>query len=353
MSAEKSPLPDFLTLNPVVARLRDVYNAFHDRRASLGLSNPGTIEKIAQEVQRDVFLNNYAFTGLRADITKAFSVMPMFQVSHSLSMGSQMLPPYGFAALYGSSKVFMQANLDSDLSLNGRFNYRWSSSFITKTSVQLAQGQAMANFENDYTGADFSASLKMMNPSILDGGLTGIFVGSYLQSLTPRFALGLEGVWQRAAMNRGPEMLVSYAAKYKGDDWIASAQLLAAGGISASYWRRLTERVETGVDVSLQFAGLGMAPGGMMSSVKKEGVTTIGAKYDFRASSFRAQIDSQGKLGCLLEKRVAPQVQVTFAGEIDHPKNTAKVGLAVSLEAADEDVMAQQERTGEVASPPF
>lgn len=212
----------------------------------------------------------------------------------------------------------MQANLDSDISLSGSFNYRWNSALVTKTRVNLAQGQAMANIENDYNGADFSASIKMMNPSILEGGLTGIFVGSYLQSITPRLALGLEGVWQRAAMNRAPEFLCSYAAKYKGDNWIASGQILAAGGVQASYWRRLMERVETGVDVNLQFAGLGA--NSMMGPVQKEGTTTIGAKYDFRASSFRAQVDSKGKLGCLLEKRVAPSVQVTFAGEIDHPK---------------------------------
>lgn len=176
----------------------------------------------------------------------------------------------------------------------------------------------MLSLEQDYTGADFNASIKAMNPSMLDGGLTGIFVGSYMQSVTPRLALGLEGVWQRAAVDHGPEMAMSYAARYRGEDWVGSAQMLAQGGVQASYWRRLTEKVEAGVDVTLQFAGLN---GGMMGGRGgKEGVTTLGAKYDFRASSFRAQVDSQGRLGCLLEKRVAPPVQVTFAGEIDHAK---------------------------------
>lgn len=216
-------------------------------------------------------------------------------------------------------KVFMQANVDNDFSLSGRFNYRWTSGFVTKTSMQVAPGpgQSMLQLENDYTGADFSASLKAMNPSILDGGLTGIFIGSYLQAVTKRLSLGLEGVWERAAMTHGPQCLVSYAARYKGDDWIASGQLLASGGVQGSYWRRLTEKVEAGVHVNLEFAP-GMAQ--MMGAPSKDATTTIGAKYDFRASTFRAQIDSKGKLGCLLEKRVAPPVQVTFAGEIDHAK---------------------------------
>src|ERR1700759_5684456 len=110
----------------------------------------------------------------------------------------------------------MQANLDYDFSFTGRFNWRWSPSFVTKTNVQLADMQAVCSFEHEYNGADFNASLKMMNPSILDGGLTGIYVGSYLQSITPRLALGMEGVWQRAAMNRAPELVISYAARYKG-----------------------------------------------------------------------------------------------------------------------------------------
>lgn len=96
---------DLLTNNGVFKKLQSYYTAYSDRREALGLSNPGTIDNISKEVQRDVFLNNLTFSGLRADLTKAFSVAPLFQVSHALSMGSQGLPPYAYAALYGSPKV--------------------------------------------------------------------------------------------------------------------------------------------------------------------------------------------------------------------------------------------------------
>jgi mitochondrial import receptor subunit TOM40 len=46
-----------------------------------------------------------SFSGLRADLTKAFGVAPLFQISHALSMGSQAQAPYTYAALYGSPKV--------------------------------------------------------------------------------------------------------------------------------------------------------------------------------------------------------------------------------------------------------
>jgi mitochondrial import receptor subunit TOM40 len=105
MAGEKQSPLAFLYENPVVAALQETYVSFSDRREALGLSNPGSIENIAREVQKDVFLNNYTFTGLRADLTKAFSMTPLFQVSHAFAMGSQGLPPYTFAALYGTSKV--------------------------------------------------------------------------------------------------------------------------------------------------------------------------------------------------------------------------------------------------------
>jgi mitochondrial import receptor subunit TOM40 len=215
----------------------------------------------------------------------------------------------------------MQGNIDNEGQLMTRFNYRWSPAFVTKTTVQIAPGgagQAMAQFDNEYTGKDFTAAIKSMNPSIIDGGLTGIFIGSYLQSVTPSLALGLEAVWQRTGLTEGPQTALSYCAKYKGNDWIASAQLQAQGTVSASYWRKLTDKVEAGVDLNLAFAGLSGA--GMMGGNRKEGVTTVGTKYDFRMSTFRAQVDSTGKLSCLLEKRVAPPVQLTFAADVDHFK---------------------------------
>lgn len=181
-------------------------------------------------------------------------------------------------------------------------------------------GQPVLAVDNDYTGQDFTASLKSINPSILEGGLTGVFVGSYLQSLTPSLAVGLEAMWQRVAVNSGPETAISYCAKYKGSDWIFSAQVQEHGALSTSYWRRLTDKVEAGVDLNLQFAP-GLGQGGLMGAgSRKEGTTTLGAKYDFRNSSFRAQVDSSGRLSCLLEKRVLPPVQLTFAGEMDHFK---------------------------------
>lgn len=214
----------------------------------------------------------------------------------------------------------MQGNLGSDGGLSAVGNYRWNEKFVTKSNAQIMPGgaQGILQLDNDYTGDDFSFSLKAFNPSILEGGLTGIYVGSYLQSVTPGLALGFEAIWQRQALNSRPESTLSYCAKYRGSDWIASAQLQAQGTIAASYWKKLSEKVEAGVDLNLQFAPSAAAM--MMGGPSRDGTATIGTKYDFRASTFRAQVDSAGKVSCLLEKRIAMPIALTFAGEIDHVK---------------------------------
>ena len=216
----------------------------------------------------------------------------------------------------------MQGNIDNEGSLSARTNYSWNNSLITKTDAQIQPGgPAMLQVDNEFKGNDFTAGLKAVNPSIIEGGLTGIFIGSYLQSLTPSLAVGLEAVWSRAALNALPEAAVSYCAKYHGLNWIASAQLQPQGAVSTSYWRKLTDRVEAGVDLNLQIApGMGGQAGLMGNGTRKEGTSTLGAKYQFTNSTFRTQVDSSGKLSCLLEKRVLPAVQLTFAGEMDHFK---------------------------------
>lgn len=215
----------------------------------------------------------------------------------------------------------MQGSFSSDQSVSAMGNLRWTPQWITRLQTQIdpRQPQSMLQIENEFTGADFSASVKVLNPSMMEGGLTAIVIGDYMQSITPRLALGLEGVWQRASMGSKPETALSYAARYRGGDWIGSAQLHASGQLGASYWKRLTEKVDAGVDCQLQFQP-GMGGAGMFSGMRKEGETNVGVKYSFATSVYRAQIGSSGKVGCVLERRVAPAIAVSFAAEIDQWK---------------------------------
>ena len=210
----------------------------------------------------------------------------------------------------------MQGTIDAE-KLSGVFNWRWTSAFVTKTHIQFHSMMNSIQFENTYTGADFTASINAQNPSILDGGLTGTFAANYLQAITPKLSLGIDTVWNRPAMAYPPEVAVTYAGRYKTEDWMACGQIMPDRGVlEASYWRKLTDKVETGINCNLAFAGVG--PGGPMAGPQKEGTVAIGAKYEFRTSIFKAQVDNNGKVSCLLQKVIAPPIQLIFAGEIDH-----------------------------------
>lgn len=107
-----SPL-SFLTDNAIALAITDTYSSLQERRRLLGLENPGTVDGIAREVQKDVLLTNFMFSGLRCDLQKIFSVNPLFRLQHGFAMGSQALPPWQLMALYGNSNVCSSCNLYS------------------------------------------------------------------------------------------------------------------------------------------------------------------------------------------------------------------------------------------------
>ena len=342
----------FWSSNPIFSYLNSVYTNVHAHRKSLALVNPGTIENLNKEVSRDVLVNQYFFTGLRADLNKAFALNPAFQTSHTLSLGSANLPSYAFSALFANDNMFIQGNVDNDLSVSGRLNYGWDKNNISKVTLQFAQGQpSMCQLEQDYQGSDFSLNFKSLNPSINSKGVfTGVAVGSILQSVTPQFALGLEAILSRGQAGMPADAAVSYVTRYVSakQDWIFSGQLQANGALVASFWRKVAENVEAGLETSLQASMTPIAdpvigtPIGIQPTI--EGSTTLGCKYEYRQSVFRGSVDANGKVGCFLERKILPTLSVLFCGEIDHFKQESKLGCGLQFETAgsEELLMMQQ-----------
>lgn len=95
----------FLVDNALALAITDTYSNLSEKRKLLGLENPGTVDGIAREVQKDVLLSNFMFSGLRCDLQKVFSIAPLFRLQHGFAMGSQALPPWQLMALYGTSNV--------------------------------------------------------------------------------------------------------------------------------------------------------------------------------------------------------------------------------------------------------
>jgi len=164
----------------------------------------------------------------------------------------------------------------------------------------------MLQVEQDYNGQDFNINLKGVNPSPVEG--TGIFIGSYLQSVTQQLALGVEAVHQRPTPQQA-ETTYSYVAKYTGRDYIATATYQGFGALQAAYYLRYSDKVDFGTEIQLVTAG-----------GRREAVATVGGKFEFRRSTFRGQVDTTGKVSAVLEEKIVPGFSFLVSGEMDHSK---------------------------------
>jgi mitochondrial import receptor subunit TOM40 len=319
----EQPTPKSAYLS-AISPLTNVWNRYSEWRTGFGLPNPGQVEHLQKEIKATL-ATNFLFEGGRADLTKSLSMSPAFQVTHSFALGSQATPSsYNFGAVFANENIFLQGGFDHDGNVNARMNQGWTANNVTKLQGQFSSqvGHNMLQIEHDYQGIDYNLNAKVINVSPSD--LTGIYIGSYLQSFTKNLALGIEGFYQRPTSDMA-EFSTSWLAKYTSDkkDWIATAQLQPQGILQTTYWQKLSDKVEVAADLQV-----------IAAPTRRDAIATLGAKYDLRMATFRAQVDSTGKVSALLEQRFAPTLAFLLSGEIDHSKNTAKVGAGVMIESS-------------------
>ncbi|KAI7849684.1 eukaryotic porin/Tom40 [Circinella umbellata] len=291
--------------------------SYHKNR--LGLPNPGKFERLHGEV-KETFVTNFLFDGAQANIIKELS--PHFHVQHQFSLGSQVMPPmYNFMSGYMTERTMAQGTMDNDTNLNAVIRHMWSMKSLTKVVAQMTHmpGHSMLQVEHDYNGTDFSINLKAMNPNPME--FTGLYVASYLQSVTPKLALGSELVLQRPTPDM-EETAMSLVGKYTGKDFIATAQFQGLGAIQASYYQRINEKVDFGVEINA-----------LVQGQRREAVATVGGKFDFRQATFRGQIDTTGRVSAVLEEKMAPGFSFLISGDLDHMKGQSKFGVGIMLSA--------------------
>ncbi|WVN86689.1 uncharacterized protein L203_101861 [Cryptococcus depauperatus CBS 7841] len=340
--------------HPVSGPVYNTYARFHGWKESMGLVQPGTVENLAKDVQQ-VHLANWMFDGARADVAKVISGNPAFQLTHSFSLGSTTRPAaYNFGAIFASAKTFLQGGVDGTGTVNMRANQTWSPQDITKVQAQITNkpGHTMVQFEHDHLGDHYTFSWKSINPNPLD--LTGIHMASLLHSISPRLSLGFETVMQYpepglfqtatsyvAKLTSLPNPIAALTPTTPGvpapfsPSWTGTFHLQPDGNIQTTYYQKLSEKV----DVALDFQTV-LRPASMLGPAKREAMTTLGAKYDFRMATFRGQIDSAGKVGMYLEQRFTPAFAFLVSGEIDHAKNASKFGVGIMIESS---TMTQEE----------
>jgi len=146
-------------------------------------------------------------------------------------------------------------------------------------------------------------------------------VGHYLQSVTPKLALGAELAYQYGPQVPGGEIAVlSLAGRYTAKDWVCSGTLGGAG-IHACYYQVASEQLQIGVEVETNFR-------------MQESVAAIGYQIDLPKANlvFRGMVDSNWTVGAVLEKKLLP-LPFTFmlSGMLNHNKNQCRFGCGLTL----------------------
>ncbi|RIB06542.1 eukaryotic porin/Tom40 [Gigaspora rosea] len=299
--------------------LSSLLNGITEYKEKLNLPNPGTFEGLHREVKA-TFLTNQLFDGGRADLTRVLS--PNLQVTHSFTMGSALAPPmYNFGAAYIGTKSFLHGTIDTDGTLSARMNYVWNAKNVTKIQAHITSvpGHSMLQLEQDYQGSDYSINYKTINPSPVEN--TGIYILSYIQSVTQKLALGVETVYQKPTPD-SEECFKSLVAKYSGKNYIATLQWQEIGTIQASYFQKINEKVEFGTELQI-----------LVGKERRDALCTVGGKFDFRTSTLRGQVDTSGRVCVVIEQKITPALSFLITGDIEHMKNTSRFGVGIQLEA--------------------
>ncbi|OLY82114.1 putative mitochondrial import receptor subunit tom40 [Smittium mucronatum] len=313
----EDPTVPFQYWNPI-SYLR-VINEHRDR---IALPKPGQFDQLNKEV-RSTLLNDHIFDGARADLTKVLS--PNFQVMHTFVLGLPGSPSsFNFASVFANERTLLHGTMDTDGNLQSRLHYAINPNLSVKAQAQVMKNDArsMLQTEVEYDGSDYIANAKLINPNPVD--MTGIYLFNYLQSVTKKFAVGAEFMVQNP-MPGVSESVTSLALRYTPNDssvWVAQTQ--GASVLTTSYWRKISPKCDAAAELQLV---------NLPAQGRRDGVVSVGAKYEFNTATYRAQIDNNFKVSMLLEEKIAPGFSFLLSGEMDHMKGENKIGFGLQLES--------------------
>jgi len=285
--------------------------------------NPGTMEELHKKC-KDVMPTN--FEGAKLMIQKGISYH--FQVSHTLNLCTSNSSGYRFGAIYVGTKQISPTELfpvilgdiDPAGNVNANVIHQMTPNLRCKFASQIQNSKVTAaQLTTDYKGADYTASLTIGNPNIINE--SGVFVGHYLQSVTKQLALGGELAYQYGPAVPGGQMAVmSAAARYINGlaTWSGTAGL---SGVHLCYYRKASEQLQFGVEVETNFR-------------VQEAVGTIGYQIDLPKADivFRGMVDTNWTVAAVMEKKLQP-LPFTFAlsGLLNHTKNQFKLGVGLVI----------------------
>jgi len=302
--------------------------------------NPGPLEAATWDVRRLVGLDT--FDGFKVDISKQLS--PFFAAVHSFHLGTTMLPDgktsaYGFTAQMNDEEGFLMARVDPE---RGTVDGRIHRALLGGAAMGKLQVGASSEGANDQLLAELDLGAATWTGNLKYGSMGGgnVFGCNYFQSVTPRLAMGGEGMYIGANGN----LMSSYTAKYllpgnTGDDpsggaaatagppaeppcYLAATYNAGQGMLSVNYKRAVTPSRVTLV------TSLECSPSSLESQA------TIGAEFSLTRSKMNLCVDGTGRIQSVLETKLGREPgspALNFAAELDHGKNVMRFGYGLNI----------------------
>ncbi|KAK9841571.1 hypothetical protein WJX74_008102 [Apatococcus lobatus] len=274
-----------------------------------------------EELQREALmsLKPELFEGFRFDLTK--SLNQNFALAHSFFLGNIDVPTnnnqpikmaigtYEFGANYVTSQgTMLIGRMTNDGRMTARIKHDLTPSIALKSQMQLAseQGMSQAMLDVDFKGKDWNGQIKY--------GTNDFYGVNYFQSVTPSLSMGGEAFWLGQQRKSG----TGFAARHQGELHVATCQLATTGLINATYIHKVNEKLSLASDFLWNWHG-------------REASASFGYDYMVRQCRLRGKVDTDGKVGALLEERINIGVNFVLSAEIDHAKKDYKFGFGMTL----------------------
>jgi len=277
------------------------------------LKNPEKYEDLVKESERILGTQLEAFDGFKFEFNK--SVGSHFSTSHMIGMGSSMEPASWTTGLnYSYNKTTIFSRFDTELALQAKIIQE-----IKKDTVSMFAG-ATTSPEPDSTtfhiGADlqgngWTGQLKFVNP-----GRT--LVASYSQSVLPGLQVGFE----LAHCAKMSQSAFTTFIRYTKGDTIYNG-ILASNVFGAMFTRQITEKVGLSTKIMLM-----MNP----STNLWETVSFLGYDFRFSGGCVKANINTQGRIGCFIEEYINQNTKLNISAELDHSKKEYKFGIGATIQ---------------------
>lgn len=320
-------------------------------RSASAFKTPGPYEMVAQESKRLTTLDT--FDGFRCDVSKQLS--PYMVAIHNFWLGTNMMQDgrkstYAFVSQVADENGLLMARVDPGRgSVDGRIHSALLGGLAMGKlqlgmSVEGQQDQALA--EIDFGGDTWTGNLKYGS---MGGGIA--YGCNYFQTITPRLAMGGEGMY----LGVNGTLMSNYSMRYvmpakTGEEELSSSAVADTaakatdGGVpaenagSSTLWASLNsmsgqatlsyKRVVTPNRVTLG-ACLDFSPFSLESQV------LVGAEFKLSRSKINYCIDGSGRIQSTLETKLgmgqgAPSL--SFSSDIDNLKDDRKFGFGLNFE---------------------